>query len=137
MNFLNYFLASPLEDDSKKFRSNFQSPWTSLWNLPKWMEMHFSRDGKIWACKFTNRINIITLTAQSILINLYINWHWILTRVYFRPNQESQKIFKAAQPMDATQVKTKLIGYGFSLLEGVDPNPEVKIQFISIRSNSC
>ena len=28
--------------------------------------------------------------------------------------------------MDATQVKTKLIGYGFSLLEGVDPNPEVK-----------
>lgn len=40
------------------------------------------------------------------------------------PNQESQKIFKAALPMDATQVKTKLIGYGFSLLEGVDPNPE-------------
>ena len=29
--------------------------------------------------------------------------------------------------MDATQVKTKLIGYGFSLLEGIDPNPEVII----------
>ena len=26
--------------------------------------------------------------------------------------------------MDATQVKTKLIGFGFSLLEGIDPNPE-------------
>ena len=26
--------------------------------------------------------------------------------------------------MDATQVKTKLIGYGFSLLEGIDPNAE-------------
>ena len=26
--------------------------------------------------------------------------------------------------MDPTQVKTKLIGYGFSLLEGVDPNPD-------------
>ena len=26
--------------------------------------------------------------------------------------------------MDQTQSKTKLIGYGFSLLEGVDPNPE-------------
>ena len=26
--------------------------------------------------------------------------------------------------MDPTQVKTKLIGYGFSLLEGIDPNPE-------------
>ena len=52
-----------------------------------------------------------------------------LTNLYFinRPNQESQKIFKAALPMDATQVKTKLIGYGFSLLEGIDPNPEVII----------
>jgi len=26
--------------------------------------------------------------------------------------------------MDPTQVKTKLIGYGFSILEGIDPNPE-------------
>ena len=51
-----------------------------------------------------------------------------LNGTYFiRPNQESQKIFKAALPMDATQVKTKLIGYGFSLLEGIDPNPEVII----------
>ena len=40
------------------------------------------------------------------------------------PTQEAQKIFKAASPMDGTQTKTKLIGYGFSLLEGVDPNPE-------------
>jgi len=40
------------------------------------------------------------------------------------PSQEAQKIFKAALPMDQTQSKTKLIGYGFSLLEGVDPNPE-------------
>merc|ERR1712051_826787 len=40
------------------------------------------------------------------------------------PGQEAQKIYKAVYPMDATQVKTKLIGYGFSLLEGVDPNPE-------------
>ena len=34
--------------------------------------------------------------------------------------------------MDATQVKTKLIGYGFSLLEGIDPNPEVNIDAITI-----
>ncbi len=26
--------------------------------------------------------------------------------------------------MDATATKTKLIGYGFSLLETVDPNPD-------------
>ena len=38
--------------------------------------------------------------------------------------QEAQKIYKAVYPMDPTQVKTKLIGYGFSLLEGVDPNPD-------------
>ena len=40
------------------------------------------------------------------------------------PGQEAQKIFKANQTMDATQVKTKLIGFGFSLLEGIDPTPE-------------
>ena len=40
------------------------------------------------------------------------------------PTQEAQKIFKATQPMDATAAKTKLIGYGFALLEGVDPNAE-------------
>jgi len=39
------------------------------------------------------------------------------------PGQEAQKIYKAVYPMDPTQVKTKLIGYGFSLLEGIDPNP--------------
>ena len=40
------------------------------------------------------------------------------------PGQEAQKIYKAVYPMDPTQVKTKLIGYGFSILEGIDPNPE-------------
>jgi hypothetical protein len=47
-----------------------------------------------------------------------------LCAFHFRPGQEAQKIFKANQPMDGTQVKTKLIGFGFSLLEGIDPNPE-------------
>jgi len=42
------------------------------------------------------------------------------------PSQESQKIFKAAYPMENTEaIKTKLIGYGFQLLEeGIDPNPD-------------
>jgi len=41
------------------------------------------------------------------------------------PQQEAQKIFKAAFPMEnTTAAKTKLIGYGFQLLEGIDPNPE-------------
>lgn len=41
------------------------------------------------------------------------------------PSQESQKIFKAETPMENTEAtKTKLIGYGFQLLEGIDPNPD-------------
>lgn len=41
------------------------------------------------------------------------------------PSQESQKIFKAVHPMENTEAtKTKLIGYGFQLLEGIDPNPD-------------
>jgi len=41
------------------------------------------------------------------------------------PAQESQKIFKAAQPMENTDAtKTRLIGYGFQLLENIDPNPD-------------
>lgn len=41
------------------------------------------------------------------------------------PQQEAQKIFKAVFPMEnTTAAKTKLIGYGFQLLENIDPNPE-------------
>jgi len=41
------------------------------------------------------------------------------------PTQEAQKIFKAAFPMENTAAaNTRLIGYGFQLLEGIDPNPE-------------
>ncbi|KYM87176.1 PREDICTED: AP-2 complex subunit alpha [Atta cephalotes] len=38
--------------------------------------------------------------------------------------QRSQKIFKAQQPMDLTQVRTKLQGFGMQLLDGIDPNPD-------------
>ncbi|XP_059481264.1 AP-2 complex subunit alpha isoform X2 [Neocloeon triangulifer] len=38
--------------------------------------------------------------------------------------QRSQKIFKASQPMDITAIRTKLIGFGMQLLDGIDPNPE-------------
>jgi len=41
------------------------------------------------------------------------------------PSQESQKIFKAETSIDNIEsTKTKLIGYGFQLLEGIDPNPD-------------
>ncbi|CAG2107265.1 unnamed protein product, partial [Medioppia subpectinata] len=40
------------------------------------------------------------------------------------PSQEAQKIFKAKHGMDAEVTKSKLLGFGFELLENVDPNPE-------------
>ncbi|KAF4524677.1 hypothetical protein B566_EDAN009521 [Ephemera danica] len=36
----------------------------------------------------------------------------------------SQKIFKATQPMDTAAARTKLLGFGMQLLDGIDPNPE-------------
>jgi AP-2 complex subunit alpha len=44
---------------------------------------------------------------------------------YFCRNQQrSQKIFKASQPMDLNAVRTKLLGFGMQLLDGIDPNPD-------------
>lgn len=40
------------------------------------------------------------------------------------PNREAQKIFKAMMPMEQESIKSKLIGFGIQLLEGIDPNPE-------------
>ena len=44
--------------------------------------------------------------------------------IFCRPQQESQEIFKATSPMESAAIKTKLLGFGMQLLEGVDPNPE-------------
>lgn len=38
--------------------------------------------------------------------------------------QEAQKIFKAKYPIDSDVSRTKLIGFGFQLLDNVDPNVE-------------
>ncbi|XP_019861669.1 PREDICTED: AP-2 complex subunit alpha-2-like [Amphimedon queenslandica] len=40
------------------------------------------------------------------------------------PAQESQKIFTTTQPMDKETASTKLTGFGFSVLEGIDPNSD-------------
>jgi len=67
-----------------------------------------------------------------ISINKFIEPTEMTSEVFFsrwknlsQPSQECQKIFKAAGGMennDAT--KAKLIGYGFQLLENIDPNPD-------------
>lgn len=51
---------------------------------------------------------------------------YCITFKYFaiRSNQEAQKIFQATQPIDASHIRTKLIGTGMKLLDGIDPNPE-------------
>lgn len=38
--------------------------------------------------------------------------------------QKSQKIFRANQPLDLMAVRTKVMGFGMQLLDGIDPNPE-------------
>lgn len=38
--------------------------------------------------------------------------------------QRSQKIFKATSPMDLQATRSKLIGFGMQLLDGIDPNPD-------------
>ncbi|XP_078585577.1 AP-2 complex subunit alpha-2-like isoform X1 [Branchiostoma floridae x Branchiostoma japonicum] len=40
------------------------------------------------------------------------------------PGQEEQKIFKASFPINSDTSRTKLLGFGFGLLDGVDPNPD-------------
>ncbi|KAK2565492.1 AP-2 complex subunit alpha-2 [Acropora cervicornis] len=40
------------------------------------------------------------------------------------PGQECQQIFKAKFPIDTETIKAKLSGFGVSLLESVDPNPD-------------
>ncbi|KAL5270711.1 hypothetical protein ACHWQZ_G001407 [Mnemiopsis leidyi] len=40
------------------------------------------------------------------------------------PAQECQKVFKASRPMDNDLVKGKVQGFGFQVLEGVDPKPD-------------
>ncbi|EEB11455.1 conserved hypothetical protein [Pediculus humanus corporis] len=38
--------------------------------------------------------------------------------------QRAQKIFKASTPMDLSVVRTKLMGFGMQVLDGIDPNPD-------------
>lgn len=40
------------------------------------------------------------------------------------PNQEAQKIFAAKFPIEKETASNKLMGFGVSILEGVDPNPD-------------
>ncbi|OON14119.1 adaptin region [Opisthorchis viverrini] len=52
--------------------------------------------------------------------NLYFT-RW---KLLSQPGQECQSIFRAQFPMDSNVVKKKLLGFGISVLQGVDPNPQ-------------
>lgn len=45
-------------------------------------------------------------------------------KILNQPGQESQKICKAQQPINTEIVKTKLLGFGLGVLEGIDPHPD-------------
>jgi len=77
--------------------------------------------------------NPTTITCKlPISINKFIEPTEMTSEMFFSrwknlsiPSQECQKIFKTAGGMDNFDgVKTKLIGYGFQLLENIDPNPD-------------
>lgn len=38
--------------------------------------------------------------------------------------QKSQRIFRSSQPMDSASTRTKLLGFGMQLIDGIDPNPD-------------
>jgi AP-2 complex subunit alpha len=45
-------------------------------------------------------------------------------KVLSQPTQESQRIFKAQISMEHDVVRTKLMGAGMGILDGIDPNPD-------------
>ena len=65
-------------------------------------------DGKIYQRKIPPKI-----TSLKILISFFKS-----------AGQEQQKIFKAVYPMDHSKVEEKLVGFGWSSVNGIDPNPE-------------
>lgn len=71
-------------------------------------------------------INATQLEEETREVNLNSSKSIYRTlNLFSRANQQrSQKIFKAQQPMDLTQVRTKLQGFGMQLLDGIDPNPD-------------
>ena len=92
--------------------------WTSSSNQQIWMGRHFSPDGKIWACPLRSER---WQKSRKLWKHALSSWqcHVRLKQIVQNCVQESQKIFKAEYPMENVEAtKTKLIGYGFQLLEG-------------------
>jgi len=77
--------------------------------------------------------NPTTITCKlPISVNKFIEPTEMSSEMFFSrwknlniPSQECQKIFKASGGMENNDaVKAKLLGYGFQLLENIDPNPD-------------
>jgi len=71
------------------------------------------------SCKLPLSINKFAEATEMDSGSFFGRW-----KVLSLPEQESQKIFKSRCPMDTEAVKTKILGTGLSVLEGVDPNAE-------------
>ena len=76
------------------------------------MENHFSHGGRISESKFIK------------LFFFKQNFKIIILIIFFPSQQRAQKIFKASTPMDLSVVRTKLMGFGMQVLDGIDPNPD-------------
>lgn len=63
----------------------------------------------------SERVNALEILEKKIVFN---------QRFLLREQQRSQKVFKAAQPLDLPGARNKLMGFGMQLLDQVDPNPD-------------
>ncbi|XP_006825804.2 AP-2 complex subunit alpha-2-like, partial [Saccoglossus kowalevskii] len=80
-----------------------------------------------WYCSIPQSISL----KLPVMVNKFFEQTEMGSQIFFsrwkllsNPAQEEQKIFKAQFPIDKEVNKAKIIGFGLSSLEGVDPNPD-------------
>lgn len=64
--------------------------------------------------------NLSGWVPTEIILRFQLNCNYSV----FSEQQRSQKVFKAAQPLDLPGARNKLMGFGMQLLDQVDPNPD-------------
>lgn len=60
----------------------------------------------------------------DLLVSCFLAFYNLDVLFVHREKQRAQKIFKASPPMDLAAARTKVMGFGMQLLDGIDPNPD-------------
>uniref|UniRef100_A0A2C9JDQ6 AP-2 complex subunit alpha n=1 Tax=Biomphalaria glabrata TaxID=6526 RepID=A0A2C9JDQ6_BIOGL len=96
----------------------------------------YSKNQMCWNCvvdvfnRYSGKVQRLCLKLP-VIINKFLEAAEMNSEAFFTrwkalslPEQECQKIFKAQYPQDTEQVKQKILGFGLSILLGIDPNPD-------------